>query len=505
MTTEQPGGGLCAVNGLIDAAARGERELARRLCRELGAGSWVVAVDRFGGVRHAEPHTAAARAADIAEASLRLWSRPGSALLESEGGTVLMQTLAGDADVVLAVGLPQGAPQGPGRELVNTTAGLLRVILAAARQQQLAQAAVHACVLRLLLAGERESAAMVLTDRGGLPAEPVRFYRVDTTHTSRAAVLDLFTRAAGADGLIALTGEQLVAVVTAGGAADHRLRRTLPCLAERRLYVGTSDPVPLSRALAAHREAGHAVRAGRTAGLVLTDFGELAEQRLTGLIPQPLLLEWAASLLRPVLEHHDEPRLTAALSTWLNAHGRIATAAAELGVDRKTLERRLRLAGALLDADLRDECVRVRLLLALHALDRVDDRPPFGPRPLRADRDCLVWLLDIGKGLEWAAAVLKPLDKADPGGQLRRTLQVWLERHGDYRGTAEELGVHRNTVAKRVHRAEALTGQNLDYAGNRAELYLALLTDGRARAGTLPPEAFPPPARQPTELVQITV
>jgi hypothetical protein len=72
VTNDEPAGagsgGLSAVNGLIDAAAHGGRELARRLCYELGAGRWVVAVDRFGGVRYAEPR-AAARVADLAEVS----------------------------------------------------------------------------------------------------------------------------------------------------------------------------------------------------------------------------------------------------------------------------------------------------------------------------------------------------------------------------------------------------------------------------------------------------
>ncbi|NJP45356.1 helix-turn-helix domain-containing protein [Actinacidiphila epipremni] len=493
MTQDGPagagGGGLGAVNALIEAAGRGGRELGRRLVSQLGPGSWVMALDRLGGARYAEPPPAEERAAALAGGCERLWRRPGSVLLDSGGHTVLLQTLPGYPDLVLAAGRP-GPMDAAHRQAVNTTAGLLKIIYTAAREQREREAAVNGAVLRLLLAGQADSAAEVLAGRGGLPAGPVRVYRAQAAASAGEAVLELVVRAVGRDGLTALADGQIIAVVTAEGAADARLRGTLAGVACRRLHVGASDPAPLARGQAAYREAGHALRAGRAAGRSFTVYGELAEQRLLGLIPQARLLRWAAALLRPVREHPDERRLTEALFAWLNAHGRTSTAAAELGVDRKTVERRVRLCGALLGADLHSEGVRVRLHLALAALDRAGG-PRYGPEPLhpepaRPERDCPVGLLGAEKGLAWAAAVLEPLDRADPAGLLRRTLRVWLERHGDHRGTAEELGVHRNTVAKRVGRVEALTGQPLDYVGNRAELYLALVTDQYARAAGLP-------------------
>ncbi|NUS12183.1 MAG: PucR family transcriptional regulator, partial [Streptomyces sp.] len=78
------------MNALIEAAGRGGRELGRRLCRELGPGSWVLAVDLLGGARYAEPRPAAARAAELADGCRRLWQRPGSLLAQSGGDAVLL-------------------------------------------------------------------------------------------------------------------------------------------------------------------------------------------------------------------------------------------------------------------------------------------------------------------------------------------------------------------------------------------------------------------------------
>ncbi|WP_436792028.1 helix-turn-helix domain-containing protein [Yinghuangia sp. YIM S10712] len=480
---------LQSVNGLLDAARGGDRALVRHLNNKLGASCWTLVMDQLGGVRSAEPASSAAHAPALAETCDRLWKRKGSAVTNVGDHVVLLQTLVGHDDLVFAVGV-HGSLNGTRRFLINTAARLLAVAAAALRRQQQAEAALNGGVLNLLFAGDAHTASTVMRGRGGMPVEPVRFYRADPQASARQSVLDLFGRLVGSDGFVATTTDHVVAVVSAGSGADGRFREAAASLGKQRLYVGASDPAALSQCLAAYREAGHALRAGRTVQEPVTVFGALAEQRLVRLIPEPRLLEWAVTLLRPVLEHHEAVQLTETLYTWLTFHGRTSVAAVDLRVHRRTLERRLRLVGELLGADLGDECVRVRLHLALHALDRADTLPPYGPVPVHVDRDCLVWLLDIDRSLDWASAVMKPLRAADPDGRLRRTLQVWLERHGDTHGTAEVLDVHRNTVAKRLARVEELTGHTLDYVGNRAELYLALLTDHHARRGTLPREAF---------------
>jgi hypothetical protein len=58
-------------------------------------------------------------------------------------------------------------------------------------------------------------------------------------------------------------------------------------------------------------------------------------------------------------------------------------------------------------------------------------------------------------------------------GRLRRTVRVFLDTGGSHARTAEELGIHRNTVRYRVQRAEQLLGRPVHHTGS--ELHNALL------------------------------
>ncbi|MGY1642688.1 PucR family transcriptional regulator [Geodermatophilus sp. SYSU D00703] len=58
-------------------------------------------------------------------------------------------------------------------------------------------------------------------------------------------------------------------------------------------------------------------------------------------------------------------------------------------------------------------------------------------------------------------------------GRLRRTIRVFLDTGRSHARTAEELGIHRNTVRYRVQRAEQLLGRSVHHTGS--ELHNALL------------------------------
>jgi hypothetical protein len=63
----------------------------------------------------------------------------------------------------------------------------------------------------------------------------------------------------------------------------------------------------------------------------------------------------------------------------------------------------------------------------------------------------------------FAARELGPLaDSDDATVRLASTLAIFLEEGGSFVGAARRLGVHRNTVAYRVRRAESLLGRPLD-------------------------------------------
>jgi purine catabolism regulator len=65
---------------------------------------------------------------------------------------------------------------------------------------------------------------------------------------------------------------------------------------------------------------------------------------------------------------------------------------------------------------------------------------------------------------------------------LEATLDAFLRLHGRIGPTAEELGLHRNTVRNRLREVELLLGRSLDDPGVRVNAWLAL--QGRA-AGRL--------------------
>lgn len=70
-----------------------------------------------------------------------------------------------------------------------------------------------------------------------------------------------------------------------------------------------------------------------------------------------------------------------------------------------------------------------------------------------------------------AEALLAPL-RAEGGG-LIETLAVYLDNESGIAATAQQLGIHRNTVAQRVRRIEELLGVDLRDASARLALHLA--------------------------------
>jgi purine catabolism regulator len=74
----------------------------------------------------------------------------------------------------------------------------------------------------------------------------------------------------------------------------------------------------------------------------------------------------------------------------------------------------------------------------------------------------------------FAAALLRPLDD-----ETRETLRVWLAHNGAWDPAAAALGVHRHTLRNRVRKAEQALGRSADSPGLRAELWLALNSEGQ--------------------------
>jgi DNA-binding PucR family transcriptional regulator len=80
-------------------------------------------------------------------------------------------------------------------------------------------------------------------------------------------------------------------------------------------------------------------------------------------------------------------------------------------------------------------------------------------------------------GLEsFAGRMLAPLIAYDAarGTPLLKTLEIYLQRHGNLRQSARDLHIHLNTLHYRLHRISEVSGVDLKDADARLDLLLAL-------------------------------
>jgi DNA-binding PucR family transcriptional regulator len=110
---------------------------------------------------------------------------------------------------------------------------------------------------------------------------------------------------------------------------------------------------------------------------------------------------------------------------------------------------------------------------------------------------------DLDQARAFVARELGPLARGDDRTRtLATTLRTYLELGSSLDRAARRLGVHKNTVLKRVRRARELLGGDLDERMLELEVALALApvvaraaVDGRQRAGSTPPaDVSGPPA-----------
>ncbi len=150
----------------------------------------------------------------------------------------------------------------------------------------------------------------------------------------------------------------------------------------------------------------------------------------------------------------------------------------------------------------------VRRALAGHALHAAG---ALGAAPLARTDDHVVTMLlagapDLAGDLR---ARLAPLDALTPAARERalRTLQAWLDAHGDVSAAAGALHVHPQTVRQRLGALRAVLGaEAFDDPARRLEVALALRAQaatgtgaaagGRASIASAPAAASPPPGSE---------
>jgi purine catabolism regulator len=118
-------------------------------------------------------------------------------------------------------------------------------------------------------------------------------------------------------------------------------------------------------------------------------------------------------------------------------------------------------------------------LTALHADQAVRvGRALHGPGRVTAFGDLGPYCFVLGRPVEeirsFCRTILGPLAEDAQRDELR-TLEEFLRAHGSVNGVARALFLHRNTVRQRLKRIGELTGADLEDAGQRVQLYLAVL------------------------------
>ena len=342
-----------------------------RLVREVGG--WALLIDAAGAVLEAVPRAAAARAVVLRPEldRLRAAHTPASAALLRPEETVLVQSLGAGPRVrgFLAVGRA-GAIPAPERHVVNTAALVLTLRLEQSRSSDSALATLRTALLRLLLAGERDTVSGVVGELGGrLPAEPLTVAVVLGAPGPRAAVADLVadTATGGPAALFAAERDDTsVLVLSAGDSLGTRL----PALVVRvpGAVLGTSGPVEWSGLAEGVRQAREAAEHGRARARGVTAFADLATPGLTGLLDPAGTRAFAEALLAPLVaaDRAGAGNLVESVRVWLAHHGQWEPAAAALAVHRHTLRKRIRRAAELLGRDVDQPGTRAELWIALH-------------------------------------------------------------------------------------------------------------------------------------------
>jgi purine catabolism regulator len=369
----------------VSRSATAQQELARaalapgapgtvleRLARQIDG--WALLVDAAGAPLEAVPATAARRIASLRPELDRLRGvrAPAGAALTGPDETVILQSLGNGARTraILAVGRPGPMPA-PERHVVNAAALVLTLRLEQSRALDSAMAALRAALLRLLLAGQDAAVATVVDELGQqLPAEPLRVLTVLGSPAQRAAAVDVAADAAAHERVALFSAELDGGLVVLFPSDSPPLRQQLDALGDRvsGAALGVAGPVAWGRIADGVGQSRLAAEHSRARGGGTTDFAELAAPGLAALLDPAATRAFAESLLAPL---HDADRagagdLVRSLRVWLAHHGQWEPAAAQLGVHRHTLRKRMNRAAELLGRDLDEPGTRAELWLALH-------------------------------------------------------------------------------------------------------------------------------------------
>lgn len=345
-------------------------------------GGWGLLLDRTDAVIAAAPPEAVRHRAVLGADLERLRSAPGAASVVAHGAQdteTWLQTLTADNELLgfLVVGRT-GTATSAQRQAVNAAVPLLVLALDRSRLVGRSTDRLRSGVLRLLLAGETDLVAPVSAELwNGLPEPPVTLVECRGTRFAVVAAADRLLadrnvamrkvlHARLDDGLSCLAGGPDVGAVLRGLRPVDGLR------------VGVSEPAPLDGLARARRQAQRAVEADGTdvadgPGAVITWFRDLRRSELLDLVTGPAGTAFSEELLGPLRAGSTQVDLLRSLVVWLAHHGQWGPAAAELGIHRHTLHKRVQRAERLLGHPLDSPGLRAELWVALQIAGLIPD------------------------------------------------------------------------------------------------------------------------------------
>ncbi|WP_371517713.1 helix-turn-helix domain-containing protein [Kitasatospora sp. NBC_01300] len=363
-------------------------------------------------------------------------------------------------------------------QVISRTADLLALHLSVAdaesaiHGQQATVSALHVAVLQLLMGGEifkaRRTAASLYP--GLLDQDHARVYLLEGRAQERDRLREECWRAAAGAALVVrcpVYDSHLILVVpqpSASGDTWDGVGEKLRVLVARHpdCYLGGSPVRHIAETAQSYRAALRALanaRLGRGRAALYTEQANLPEL-LNGLYPG-----WATAVLRPLLGQRataDRDVLIQALTLTLQSSVR---AAAELtGAHRNTITNRVRAAAGILGVDL--DSIRDRAVTAL-ALEAVLMDESCGEASHVGPADLQTYLASPEVGV-WVRTFLYPLSE-----ELRCTLKEWVLSNGDTSRAAQALGVHAQTVRKRLRTATSLLQRDL-LAADAHDVVLAI-------------------------------
>ncbi len=345
--------------------------LLARLARQVGG--WALLLDTVGAPLDAAPRTATRRAAALQGDldRLRAMRAPASAALSGPEETVLVQSLGNGARTrgFLVVGRSGPIPAAD-RHVVNAAALLLTLRMEQSRGLDNAMAALRAALLRLLLAGEEQTVASVVEELGQqLPAGPLHVLVLLGSDEQRSVAVDVATDVATHERARLFSAELDEALVVLTPASGP-LPAGLGVLADRLpgAAIGAAGPVGWAALADGVRQARQAAEHGRGRRTGIVAFTDLAVPGLAALLDPVATRVFAEALLAPLVaaDRAGAGELVHSVRVWLAHHGQWEPAAAQLGVHRHTLRKRVQRAAALLGRDLDEAGARAEVWVALH-------------------------------------------------------------------------------------------------------------------------------------------